>query len=443
MSPASPDRPTSVDAGNAANVAGPAAPASDRVDLWGDHADLFATDPLAEARAASSAEPRARANGRRGAPLPVAAAVAALWAAVAGLLPVLAVTAIGAIGQGVPTGSVLRLATAAWLLGHGVPVQTPADRLTLVPLAITALIGWRLVRAGVHVARATGAHRTRSVGPAVVSGVAVGVCYGVVGLIVASLAGAPEVGLSVGRTAVSFALVGAGAATVGAVGFAPAGRRLALRMPRLVTDAVRTGLTAALFLLASGAAVAGAALALAGGDATDIFASFGAGAAGQAGITAICLVYLPNLAVWGTAYLLGPGFAVGVGTVVSPGDVLLGPVPALPVLAALPSAPLTGAGPALLGVPLLAGLAAGWLLSRRRAGGWFPVLGSAALAGPVAGAVVQLCAWASAGGLGSGRLSVVGPVDWRIGLFAAGVSAAGCVVGAAAARTLSRPASTS
>ena len=72
------------------------------------------------------------------------------------------------------------------------------------------------------------------------------------------------------------------------------------------------------------------ALALPGGAAAEMLGSYRAGVLGQAGITVLCLVYLPNLAVWGAAYLLGPGFAVGDGTVVSPGEVLLGPVPALP-----------------------------------------------------------------------------------------------------------------
>jgi uncharacterized membrane protein YfcA len=53
--------------------------------------------------------------------------------------------------------------------------------------------------------------------------------------------------------------------------------------------------------------------------------------------------------------------------------------------------------------------------------------------------VLQLAAAASGGALGSGRLSQLGPVDWRVGLFATGVIAVGTIFGAATARTLSRP----
>src|SRR5262249_35431778 len=146
------------------------------------------------------------------------------------------------------------------------------------------------------------------------------------------------------------------AASIGAVRHSRAGRRLVRRLPGLLVDGVRTGLATAALVVAAGAASAGVALALAGGDAAAMLGSYGAGATGQIGLTAICLVYLPNLAVWAAAYLLGPGFAFGAGTVVSPSDVLLGPLPGLPVLAAVPSAPLSGLTPALLGAPLLAGI---------------------------------------------------------------------------------------
>ncbi len=382
-----------------------------------------------------------RVPARRGAPLPVAAIVAAIWAAVLGVLPVLVLTALVAVGSGATAAGVTRTGAAAWLLGHGLPIQTPADRITLVPLGLSVWIAWRLVRAGVHAARATGANRDRSVWPAVRAGAALALAYGLVGAGVAKAAATADVAVSPWRAAATCGLFAGLAGTVGALRYGRAGRRLTRHLPRALADAARTGLAAVAFLVAAGAAAGGLALALAGGAATDVLASFHAGVAGQAGITVLCLVFLPNLAIWGAAYLLGPGFAAGAGTVVSPADVLLGPVPAVPVLAGLPSGPLSGIGPALLGVPLIAGLAAGILLARRSPlseRSWGGLLGAAALAGPVAGIVLQLAAVASGGALGSGRLSQLGPVDWRVGLFATGVIAVGTVFGAATARTLSR-----
>ncbi len=383
-----------------------------------------------------------RVPARRGAPLPVAAMVAAVWAAVLGVLPVVVLTALVAVGSGATAAGVTRMGAAAWLLGHGVPIQTPADRITLVPLGLSVWIAWRLIRAGVHAARATGAHRDQSVWPAMRAVVALALAYGLVGAVVAKAAATADVAVSPWRAAATCGLFAGVAGTVGALRYGRAGRRLTRQLPRTLADAARTGLAAVAFLIAAGAAAGGLALALAGGAAADMLASFRAGVAGQAGITVLCLVFLPNLAIWGAAYLLGPGFAAGAGTVVSPGDVLLGPVPAVPVLAGLPSGPLSGIGPALLGVPLIAGLAAGILLARRSPlseRSWGGLLGAAALAGPVAGIVLQLAAAASGGALGSGRLSQLGPVDWRVGLFATGVIAVGTVFGAATARTLSRP----
>jgi hypothetical protein len=397
--------------------------------------------------AATDVPPRTGVPPRRtGAPLLVAAAVAALWAALLGATPVLALSAVGSIGTAASVADALRLGAGAWLLGHGVPVATPTDRITLVPLAITLWVGWRLARAGVHASRASGAQRAASVWPAVRAGLSVAACYAVLGAVAGLLIHPAGAGASAPRAAMTFGLLAGAAAVGGALRHARAGRRLLDRIPRSIADAARTGFTAAAFLVAAGGAAAGLALALAGGEATEMLAAFRAGVAGQLGITVLCLAYLPNLAVWGAAYLVGPGFALGEGTVVSPGDVLLGPVPALPVFAALPSGPLTGVGPALLGVPLLAGLAAGLLLGRVRVpdgspdkpagGGWGALIGSAVLAGPVAGILVHLATVVSRGGLGSGRLAQLGAHDVRVALLAAVVIAVGTVAGAMARRTV-------
>jgi len=378
------------------------------------------------------------APSKRGAPLPVAAAVAAGWAVVLGFAPVLVLAGVAAIGTGAGVGGVFRVAGGAWLLGHGVPVTLGADRITLVPLAITAWVGWRLMRAGVHASRAAGAHRAGPAWPAVRAGLAVAAIYTLLGLLAAVLS---RPAVSPLRALVCFAVLSGAAAVGGALEHGRAGRRLLRRLPPVVVAAVRSGVAAVAFLLAAGAAAAGLALALSGREAAQGLGAYRAGVSGQLGITALCLAYLPDLAIWAAVYLIGPGFAVGTGTVVSPGDVLVGPVPALPVFAALPTAPLTGLGPALLGVPFVAGLAAGVLLGRPSAqatAGWGRLLGAAALAGPVAGVLVLVAMRLARGGLGSGRLADVGPADVRAALLAAAVIAVGTAGGALARRSLTR-----
>ena len=49
------------------------------------------------------------------------------------------------------------------------------------------------------------------------------------------------------------------------------------------------------------------------------------------------LAILPNLVVYVASWLIGPGFAIGIGSNVSPLGTNLGPLPAIPVLGAIPS----------------------------------------------------------------------------------------------------------
>jgi hypothetical protein len=375
----------------------------------------------------------------RRAPLPVAAGVAALWAAVCGYGPLAVLAAIATVGSPGQIVGGLRLAALGWLLGQGVPVRTPEDQLTLIPLAVTVLAAWRLARAGVHASRVVGGHLIRSASRALVAAGVVAAVYGGVGAtaaVLASSAAASAQPLRAGLTLGGFAFVTAG---WGAVSHGRAGRARRRWFPVLVRDAVRTGLIATLLIVAAGAAAAGAVLATRGGFAADMLGSYHAGVLGQAGITILSAAYLPNLAVWGAAYLLGPGFSIGLDTIVSPGSVILGPVPAVPILGAVPVAPASGMlASALLGAPLAAAMVAGWLLGRGsgRSSRWGTVLLAAALAGPVAGIALQgLCAYAS-GAAGSGRLTLVGCTGWRVALFAAVVVTFGSAVAAVAARWL-------
>ena len=131
----------------------------------------------------------------------------------------------------------------------------------------------------------------------------------------------------------------------------------------------------------------------------------------------------------------------------------------MPVLAALPDQAVSGVAPLLLGLPMAGGMAAGWLLVRRRSRetatglgrgaardstepdrpkvpGWGPLMAAALLAGPVAGVLLGAVSWASGGPLGSGRLAVAGPVGWTVVPVAAGVVAFGALIATAGARVL-------
>ncbi|MGN9812063.1 cell division protein PerM [Micromonospora sp. BQ11] len=393
--------------------------------------------------------PRSGEPARRRAPLAVAASVAAGGAALTSWLPVALVLWLFQLSEDAASlGGALRAGLAGWLLGHGVPLTTAAGPLGLAPLALTGLILWRLARAGVHTSRAIGARGGRSPHRMLAAAGAVGVAYALLGVLAALLVGTGGTDVAPVRAGLTLVVVGTLAALVGAARTTGVAGLLAERAAPPLRDGVRTGLVAGLLLLGAGAGAAGLAVATGGGDAADLIGAYRTGVAGQAGITLVSLAYAPNAAIWSTSYLLGPGFAVGTDTAVRTSEVAVGALPAVPLLAGLPRGPVDGLGTALLAVPVLAGMVAGWLLARRllrlaaddrKPPGWGSVLAPAALAGPVAGLVLGVAAAVSAGPVGGGRLTEMGPVAWQVGAVAAAVTAAGALLGTAATWFLGRP----
>jgi hypothetical protein len=227
-------------------------------------------------------------------------------------------------------------------------------------------------------------------------------------------------------------------------------RVTAVRMRPVLRDGIRTGVVGAVLVLGAGAAMAGLSVALSGGDAADVLSAYRTGVAGQVGITLICLAYAPNAAVWATAYLLGPGFAVGVDTTVRTTEVDVGSLLPVPLAAGIPQGPVGGLGALLLALPLVAGMIAGWLLARRvlrlRAGdrygrdrSWGALVGAAAVGGPVAGVLLGLAALVSRGSVGGPLLVDMGPVAWQVAVAGTIVVTLGATVGAAATRALAGP----
>ncbi|NLT26407.1 MAG: hypothetical protein GXX90_07135 [Microbacteriaceae bacterium] len=154
------------------------------------------------------------------------------------------------------------------------------------------------------------------------------------------------------------------------------------------------------------------------------------------GVIAVALVqllYAPTLVVWATAWVLGPGVALGVGSLAHPGGTDAGPLPIVPLLGLVPeSLPPLWWGVLALPVALAALLA---LALRGRdpdadAGEWWErliaPLGGAAIAALVLGLLAHL----SRGALGPGRLVDFGPHPGWVMLAALGLLGAGAVAGA-------------
>jgi hypothetical protein len=133
---------------------------------------------------------------------------------------------------------------------------------------------------------------------------------------------------------------------------------------------------------------------------------------------ALQLAYLPNVVVWTAAYLVGAGFAVGTDTIVSPFSVTVGTVPELPLAALLPTGGLRWPWLPVLVVALAsvlagAGIRSAGLARRMRTR---LVIGGLVAGGAALG--LGVLAAASSGGLGDGRLSVMGPSPWLTFLWA-------------------------
>ncbi|GLY01038.1 DUF6350 family protein [Actinoplanes sp. NBRC 101535] len=398
--------------------------------------------------------PESRRSSR--APLPIAVAFATTWAALFTYLPVAAVIGLARTLEGSGgIGGAAHAGLAGWMLGHGVPVGTSIGPLAITPLLLTVLVVWRLSAAGLHVTRAMGARHSGSAPRALLVAVAVGVTYSLMGTAGAHLVDGRGTEVSAVEAALHFLVLGVAGAGLGSLRGTGAVSTLARRLHPILRHGIRSGLVAAFLILAAGAVAGGLSLALGGGSAAEMIAAYRTGVAGQAGITLLSIAYAVNASVWSTAYLLGPGFALGTDSAIRLTEVTVGPLPTLPLLAGLPPGPMGAWGALLLTLPVIAGGAAGWLLTQRLRHGrqgpgrqqrpkrrgaevpepsWSLLVGASLLSGPVAGVTLGLLSWASGGALGDGRLSRIGPDPVQVGLVAAVIAGVAVLLGTASAR---------
>jgi len=84
------------------------------------------------------------------------------------------------------------------------------------------------------------------------------------------------------------------------------------------------------------------------------------------GLIALQAGWVPTMLVWALAWLAGPGFTVGTGSLFSPDVVIADTVPAMPILGLLPDAPLGAAGVYLPMVITIAAMGAAMVIVQRR-----------------------------------------------------------------------------
>ncbi len=315
-----------------------------------------------------------------------------------------------------------------WLLGHGAPLDVDGVRVSLVPLGLTMLA----LFCGYASARRSG-HPSRS-------GWAVGVAgYVAVALVVAGLSG----GSGVVRAGIGSALVAAAGLGAGLLAHpgAPSLRELTHPVWRRLPAPVRVGGTAgvmaaaALVFVACGVVV-GWLLAWRS-SVGGVVTSLGVDVVGWTTLALAQVALVPDVVAWALAFIAGPGFAVGSGTHFAAAEIVSGPLPALPILGAMPAPGSTNALTAWWPlVTVVAGAGAGWWLQRRsRAGAWWHPLVSCVTAAVVAGGVTGTLVALASGSIGPGRMSEVGGSGVLVGTAVA----LGTLVGSALAALPAHP----
>lgn len=318
----------------------------------------------------------------------------------------------------------LEVGALGWLMAHGSGVAVDGVRVTVVPLLLTLAAAWATWRIAHRVGDSVSGHgpdadaiadgeRDWTVPVAVVLFT---VGYVLVTVVTAALAGtaatAPATGRAVLWSVLLAVLVGGPALAIGA-GRAPIWASFLPTSLRAAFRATRSILSAHVLVAAVALTVA---LALDFGTAVNVMSQLGLATGEGVLFLLVTVLLLPNAAVFSGAYLLGPGFTVGVGTVVSPTAVAIGPLPMFPLLAALPDDGPTAAWTAwLLGVPpLVAALAAARAQRHHPTIRWEEGALRGCAGGVLAGVVTGLLAAVAGGAVGPGRMRTVEPFAFDV-----------------------------
>lgn len=314
----------------------------------------------------------------------------------------------------------MRTGALGWLLGHGSGVHVDGAPITAMPLGVTAICAWAIWRVGLRVGDSISGHGPDATAISdgerdwtvpVASGLfALG--YVVTGALVAGLAATPATDPStprvIGWSLALCVVAGGSAISIGAgraaiwVALVPLPVRAALRLGRTLLIAWLT-VSFAAFLIAIVADF---------DTAANIMSQLDAETGAAILFVALMVLVVPNAIAFSGSYLLGPGFTVGAGTLVTPQAAAVGALPMFPLLAALPdNGPAPGWAGWLVGLPVLVAFLAAIRVQRALPTlRWDEGALRGCAGGVVAGLGVGLLAAVAGGAVGPGRMREVGPV---------------------------------
>lgn len=347
-----------------------------------------------------------------------------------------------------------RASVDLWLVGHGVDITLTLDPATAAglgvagadaPVTITiAMLGFALltVLLGIRAGRRVGETRYRGLGE-LVSLLAFGLASFAVTFSTRQPAASPSLWQG---TALPTAVFAIGLA-IGVLQARRDARAAPLRDPTrswppelraTAVTALRGGVAAAAGIALLASLALASAIVLSYAKIITLYESLHTELLGGIAITLGQIAVIPDIVIWTASWLIGPGFALGTGSSVSPLGTQLGPVPGIPILGALPAGQFTLGFLGLL-VPVVVGFLVGAILGPglRRAGA--PIVLAGICIGVVGGVILGLLAWAASGSAGPGRLVHVGPDPWAVGIAAAIELALSATIGLLASGRRSAP----
>lgn len=248
-------------------------------------------------------------------------------------------------------GGVFDAALPSWLAAHQVPVRIFGLELGVLPLLPTIGVAVITARAASRAAERLDLHRPGQAGKLIAIMAA---AHGIAGMVVAGLASRGDVTADPLAALYYPALVSALAATAGVTRRCGLIDAIVHRADEPAVAGLRAGALAVVLLLTAGGALLTFGLLTSISTARDLFPM---GAGNAIGMLLLSIGYLPNAMIAATGFLAGPGFTIGA-VAMSPLEFNGGPVPALPLLAALPEG--TAAWwPVLFAMPLAVGIVVG------------------------------------------------------------------------------------
>lgn len=334
------------------------------------------------------------------------------------------------------TTDALRAGADGWLVGHGSRIVLSGMPVGITPLALTLFLVLGAFRGGrwaaLRIEEEVHDDRTLGFATAVFTGV-----YVVLVILVCTVASQADAEPGLGRSILGGLLV---ASLAGGLGLAVGSGRFAVWLdlvPVWVRQVVVGALAGGLLLLAAGAVLVVVSLLLSFNEAANVVSALDLGTGDALTLLLVTALFAPNAALFGSAYLLGPGFAVGtvaggVATSVSPGaPVVLGAVPAVPLLAALPDeGPTPGWLIGICVVPVLCAARGAAIAARGQGPLAYDLAAIRGAASGLLGALVVTLAVALSGGpMGVDRLADIGAPTGLVFLFAAASMVIGGVLG--------------